>query len=59
MDRAVIAPDAHPPTRVVSVSEAVARHRSVRAFLDRPVDREKVLDILRRSPATLRDPITQ
>jgi hypothetical protein len=39
MDRAVIAPDGHPPARVVSVSEAVARHRSMRAFLDRPVDR--------------------
>jgi nitroreductase len=49
MDRAVIAPGGHPPTRVMSVSEAVARHRSVRAFLDRPVDREKVLDILRRA----------
>jgi hypothetical protein len=59
MDRAVIAPGGYPPTRVVSVSGAVARHRSVRSFLDRPVDREKVLDILRRSPAILRDPITQ
>ena len=59
MDSAVIAPDGHPPARVVSVSEAVARHGSMRAFLDRPVDREKVLDILRRSPAILRDPITQ
>ena len=59
MDRAVIAPDGHPPTRVVSVSEAVARHCSVRAFLDRPVDREKMLDILRRPPAILRDPITR
>jgi hypothetical protein len=49
MDRAVIAPGGHPPTRVGSVSEAVARHRSVRAFLDRPVDSEKVLDISRRS----------
>jgi nitroreductase len=49
MDRAVIAPGSHPPTGVVSVSEAVARHRSVRAFLDRPVDRAKVLDILRRA----------
>jgi hypothetical protein len=58
MDRAVIALG-HPPTRVVSVSEAVARHRRVRAFLDGPVDRETVLDILRRSPALLRDPITQ
>jgi hypothetical protein len=46
MDRAVIAPGCHPPTRVVSVSKAIARHRSVRAFLGRPVDREKVLDIL-------------
>jgi hypothetical protein len=59
MDRAVIAPGGNPPTRVVSVSEAVARHRSVWTFLDRPVDREKVLDILRRPPATLRDPITR
>jgi len=59
MDRAVIAPDAHPPARVVSVSLAVARHRNVRAFLDGPVDREKVLDISRRSPAIPRDPITQ
>ena len=59
MDRAVIAPGGHPPTGVMSVSEAVARHRSMRAFLDRPVDREKVLDILRRSPAILRDPITR
>jgi hypothetical protein len=58
MDRAVIAPG-HPPKRVVSVSEAVARHRSVRAFPDRPVDREKVLDIPRRSPAILRDPISR
>jgi hypothetical protein len=58
MDRAVITPDGHPPARVGSVSEAVARHRSVRAFLVRQVDGEKVLDILRRSPATLRDPIT-
>jgi nitroreductase len=49
MDRAVIAPGGHPPTRVMSVSEAVARHRTVRGFLDRPVDREKVLDILRRA----------
>lgn len=48
MDCAVIAPEGHAPTRVMSVSEAVARHRSVRAFLDTPVDREKVLDILRR-----------
>jgi hypothetical protein len=56
MDRAVIALS-HPSRRVVSVSEAVARHQSVRAFLDGPVDREKVLDILRRPPATLRDPI--
>ena len=59
MDRAVIAQDGHPLARAVSVSEAVARHRSVRAFLDRPVDREKVFDILRRSPAILRDPRTQ
>jgi hypothetical protein len=57
MDRAVIAPGGHPPTRAVSVSEEVARHRSVRAFVDRPVDREKVIDILRPSPAILRDPI--
>jgi hypothetical protein len=49
MDRAVIASDGRPPARVVSVSEAVARHRSVLAFLDRPVDKERVLDILRRS----------
>ncbi len=34
MDRAVIAPGSHPPTRVVSVSEALARHRSVRASLE-------------------------
>ena len=59
MDRAVIAPDGDPPARVVSVSEVVARHRSVRALLGRPIDREKVLDISRRSPAVLRDPITQ
>jgi hypothetical protein len=49
MDRAVIAPGGHPSTRVVNVSEPVARRRSVRAFLDRSVDREKVLDILQRS----------
>jgi nitroreductase len=49
MDRAVIAPHDHPSARVVSVSEAVARHRSVRAFRDRSVDREQVLDILRRA----------
>jgi hypothetical protein len=59
MDRAVIAPDGRAPARVVRVSKAVARHRGVLAFLDRPVDREKVLDILRRSPAISRDPITQ
>lgn len=59
MDRAVIAPDGHPPARVVSVSEAVACHRSVLAFLDKPVDREKVLDFVRRSPAIQRDPITK
>src|ERR1700722_20743368 len=49
MDRAVIAPGGYPPTRVVGVWEAVARHRSVPSFLDRPVDREQVLDILRRA----------
>jgi nitroreductase len=49
MDGAVIARGGHPPTRVVSVSEAVACPRSVQAFLDRPVDREQVLDILRRA----------
>jgi hypothetical protein len=46
MERALIAPESHPPTRVVSVSQAVARHRGVRAFLDRPLDRAKVLDVL-------------
>lgn len=54
MDRAVIPPGGHAPTRVVSVSEAVARHRSVRAFLDSPVDQKKVLDILRRAARALR-----
>ena len=58
MDRAVIA-SGYPPTCVVSLSEAVARHRSVGAFVDRPVDREKVLDIMRRPPAIRRDPIAQ
>jgi hypothetical protein len=59
MDRAVIAPDGHPSTRMVSVSEPVAGHRSVRAFLGRSTHREKALDILRRSPAILRDSVTQ
>jgi nitroreductase len=49
MDRAVTAPDGHPATGVMMVSEAVARRRSERVFLDRPVDREKVLDILSRA----------
>ena len=49
MDRPVIAPGGYPPPSMMSVSEAVARHRSVRAFLDRPVDREEVLNILRRA----------
>jgi hypothetical protein len=55
MDCAVIAPGDHCPTRVATVSDAVARHRRVRAFLDRPVDEEQVVDILRRAaPRTLR-----
>jgi nitroreductase len=49
MDHAVIPVGGLSSAPVVSVSEAVARHRSVRAFLDRQVDREQVLDILRRA----------
>lgn len=41
MDGAVTGP--------VSVSEAVASRSSVRAFLDRPVDPDRILDILRRA----------
>ena len=44
MDRAVIAPGGHSPTNVASVSDAVARHRSVGVFTDRPVDRGELLD---------------
>ena len=35
--------------RTMSVSDAVAAHRCVRAFLDRPVDSAEIHDILRRA----------
>jgi hypothetical protein len=59
MDRAVIASDGRPPARVVSVPEAVARHRSVLAFLDRPVDKREGARHPATIPCNLRDPITQ
>jgi hypothetical protein len=49
MDRAVIAGGDHPLGRIVSVSEAVVLHRCVHASVDKRVDREIVLDILRRA----------
>lgn len=35
--------------RAVSVSEALAARRSIRAFLDQPVDEDEIRDILRRA----------
>ena len=50
MDGAVTLAGGRFETRAVtSVSDAVAAHRCVRAFLDRPVDAEQVHDILRRA----------